>query len=199
MNLGTNTIPAASVGSTLSPAGLTTTVGTTSIVLHDAAAAWAVNQWVGDYLDYTSGPASGQFLSIVANTANTITVNVDFSPAPTEAGGDAFSIVTIVPSTLTIYMGFVSTSTNLFTTPAGKVGEAPTLSPAYGQYDNGAVVFSAYWDFAGNSLPAGFTSNYFSAPITSYVSPTSTDAVASWTVGQWVGDYLEVHQRASDR
>jgi hypothetical protein len=37
-------------------------------------------------------------------------------------------------------------------------GEAPQLSPTYGQYDNGASVFNYYTNFAGTSLPAGWTS-----------------------------------------
>ena len=35
-------------------------------------------------------------------------------------------------------------------------GEAPQLSGTYGQYDNGADVFTNYWNFAGNALPNGF-------------------------------------------
>jgi len=37
-------------------------------------------------------------------------------------------------------------------------GEAPQLSSPYGQYDNGANVFTNYWNFAGTYLPASFTS-----------------------------------------
>ncbi len=37
-------------------------------------------------------------------------------------------------------------------------GEAPQLSPAYAEYDNGANVFNNYWNFAGTSLPTGWTS-----------------------------------------
>jgi len=37
-------------------------------------------------------------------------------------------------------------------------GEAPQLSPNYGEYDNGANVFTNYWNFAGTSLPSGFVS-----------------------------------------
>jgi Divergent InlB B-repeat domain len=60
-------------------------------------------------------------------------------------------------STYTIYMGFYPTSTNNYS-PTGSWGEAPTLSPTYAQYDNGALVFPAgYWDFAGSSLPSGWT------------------------------------------
>lgn len=34
-------------------------------------------------------------------------------------------------------------------------GEAPQLSPTYGEYDNGAQVFSEYWNFQGTTLPTG--------------------------------------------
>ncbi len=37
-------------------------------------------------------------------------------------------------------------------------GEAPQLSPTYGEYDNGANVFNNYWNFAGTALPSGFSS-----------------------------------------
>ena len=36
-------------------------------------------------------------------------------------------------------------------------GEAPTLSSSYGEYDDGANVFNYYTNFAGTSLPSGFT------------------------------------------
>ena len=35
-------------------------------------------------------------------------------------------------------------------------GEAPQLSPSYGQYDNGNNVFSSYQNFAGSSVPPGW-------------------------------------------
>ena len=57
-------------------------------------------------------------------------------------------------SSATVYMGFVSTSTNLFNT--NDIGEAPQLSPTYAEYDNGANVFNDYWNFAGTSLPSGW-------------------------------------------
>ncbi len=56
----------------------------------------------------------------------------------------------------TIYMGYASTSTNLFGN-YGLVGEAPQLSSSYGQYDDGAQVFNNYWNFAGTSMPGGFS------------------------------------------
>jgi len=62
-------------------------------------------------------------------------------------------------SSLTIYLGFASKTTNLLSSSGTTgIGEAPQLSSTYGQYDNGANVFTNYWNFAGTSLPAGFTS-----------------------------------------
>ena len=48
-------------------------------------------------------------------------------------------------SSLTVYMGFASTSTNLFN--GQTIGEAPELSPTYGEYDNGANMFTSYQNF----------------------------------------------------
>jgi len=56
--------------------------------------------------------------------------------------------------TITIYLQ-VSSSTEL---DGVYTGEAPQLSSTYAQYDNGANVFTNYWNFAGTSLPASFTS-----------------------------------------
>jgi PKD repeat protein len=53
-------------------------------------------------------------------------------------------------SSITIYIGFASPSINLFNNET--TGEAPTLSPTYGEYDDGANVFSFYDNFAGYSL-----------------------------------------------
>ena len=53
-------------------------------------------------------------------------------------------------SSITVYMGFASKTTNLFNT--NDVGEAPQLSSTYGQYDDGANVFNFYDNFAGTSL-----------------------------------------------
>ncbi|EEZ92435.1 MAG: hypothetical protein BJBARM4_1010, partial [Candidatus Parvarchaeum acidiphilum ARMAN-4] len=53
-------------------------------------------------------------------------------------------------SSITIYMGFASTTTNLFNNVS--VGEAPQLSSTYGAYDDGANIFKFYDNFAGTSL-----------------------------------------------
>ncbi len=53
-------------------------------------------------------------------------------------------------SSITVYMGFASTSTNLFNTVND--GEAPQLSPSYAEYDDGFNVFNFYDDFRGTVL-----------------------------------------------
>jgi hypothetical protein len=58
-------------------------------------------------------------------------------------------------STVTVYMGFASPSTNLFNNQT--TGEAPQLSPTYGEYDDGANVFTSYWNFAGTVLPSDWS------------------------------------------
>ena len=58
-------------------------------------------------------------------------------------------------SSITVYMCFDNTSNNDF--DGITRGEAPQLSSTYGEYDNGANVFNAYWNFAGTSLPSGLT------------------------------------------
>jgi hypothetical protein len=55
---------------------------------------------------------------------------------------------------LNIYMGFADQKQNLLNTTT--TGEAPGLSPAYGLYDDGNMVFLHYANFAGNELPTGW-------------------------------------------
>ena len=80
--------------------------------------------------------------------------------------------------TLTIYMVFGPTSTNF---DGVYWGEAPQLSGTYAQYDNGANVFTDYWNFAGTTCPASWTcsgttiNNGLSAPsAASYAYTTAT-------------------------
>lgn len=57
----------------------------------------------------------------------------------------------------TIYMGMTSPSINLLSN-SGNEGEAPQLSPTYGQYDNGANIFQFYDNFVGNTLSSKWIS-----------------------------------------
>jgi len=58
-------------------------------------------------------------------------------------------------STKTIYVYYGYPSATL--SSSGPTGEAPLLSSSYAQYDNGANVFLFYSNFAGTSLPSGWT------------------------------------------
>ena len=53
-------------------------------------------------------------------------------------------------------MDFFSTSSNILNTV--NTGEAPQLFSTYAEYDDGANVFTNYWNFAGTALPTGWTS-----------------------------------------
>ena len=57
-------------------------------------------------------------------------------------------------SSITIYMKLLPIGTEY---DGVYMGEAPQLSPTYGQYDNGASVFNNYWNFAGTVLPSGWS------------------------------------------
>ena len=62
---------------------------------------------------------------------------------------------TIVPASgsVNIYMGFLATTASW----SPHWGLAPQLSTTYGQFDNGANVFTTYSNFAGTTLPASWT------------------------------------------
>ena len=56
----------------------------------------------------------------------------------------------------TIYLEFAPKTTNLLSSSGTTgIGEAPQLSPTYAEYDDGASVFTNYWNFAGTSLTVG--------------------------------------------
>jgi len=56
---------------------------------------------------------------------------------------------------ITIYMYVGNSSANYYQQYYPYVGEVPTLSSTYGQYDNGQKVFNYYWNFNGTSAPPG--------------------------------------------
>ena len=58
-------------------------------------------------------------------------------------------------SSITIYMQIDLSGASHFNNTT--TGEAPQLSGTYAEYDNGTIVFVNYWNFAGTSLPSGWT------------------------------------------
>ncbi len=83
-----------------------------------------------------------------------------------------------VETSFTVYLGFASTSTNLFNTVND--GEAPQLSSTYAEYDDGVNVFNNYWNFAGTSLPSGWTAG---SGITATVNNKLTITSSALNVG----------------
>ncbi len=83
-----------------------------------------------------------------------------------------------------LYMGLVSQSINLFN--GNTIGESPQLSGAWGAYDNGANVFSAYYNGASASgwTTAGSAGSTASA---ASGSPIGTNAFYANSVN---GDYM---------
>lgn len=98
-------------------------------------------------------------------------------PSWLESGNSRFASRTIywlrltsgIPANraVTIFMAFAPTTQNMLN--GTTTGEAPALSPEYGQYDNGDQVFTRYANFVGTSLPPGWSSS---------VTPGSRGAVA---------------------
>jgi hypothetical protein len=86
-------------------------------------------------------------------------------------------------SSSTMYLGFASQTTNLFN--GVTIGEAPSLSATYGQYDNGHNIFSFYDNFAGTTLStlwvdnSAQTENTFTIDNGIIVSPAQ--AFNNWT------------------
>jgi hypothetical protein len=108
-------------------------------------------------VEFTTGPAAtGSVLdswieSGASNTATKTVIWVNLGSNAITGGG-----------TQVIYMDFLPMAN---TTPvtSGVTGYAPQLDcggcmqTSYAQYDNGASVFSNYWNFAGTSTPSGWT------------------------------------------
>ncbi|EEZ92579.1 MAG: hypothetical protein BJBARM4_0839 [Candidatus Parvarchaeum acidiphilum ARMAN-4] len=88
-------------------------------------------------------------------------------------------------SSITVYMGFAPTSTNLFNTV--NVGEAPQLSATYAEYDDGANVFNFYDNFAGTSLNTTKWNSYGSDQTSGSLSGISVNNSLSLTGGGTAG------------
>ncbi len=75
-------------------------------------------------------------------------------------------------SSITVYMCFDNTSNNDF--DGITRGEAPQLSSTYAEYDNGTNVFTNYWNFAGTTLPTGWTASGVSYTVNDGISVGAT-------------------------
>ncbi|MEM3572606.1 MAG: hypothetical protein QW530_02660 [Candidatus Micrarchaeaceae archaeon] len=110
-----------------------------------------------NYITYNNNFANFEFFNqsgaiipawIESNNSGTITVWLKLANGIGPGSANA----------ITIYLGFASPSTNLLSSSGTSgIGEAPQLPSTYAQYDDGANVFPNYWNFAGTSLPSGWT------------------------------------------
>ena len=94
------------------------------------------------------------------------------------------NLPTAIPasSSVTIYIGFAPKKTNLLSSSGTTgIGEAPQLSTTYAQYDDGASVFTNYWNFAGTSLPISLTTADFGG--TAYTGSVSVNNGLTFSAG----------------
>ena len=149
----------------------TTTGGTSNTVLMDTAASWVPSAYVGDFLKYTSGPASGQWLQITANTATTITTTASFSPPPTMAGNDNF----VVNSGIQKYESSLLQNVAFFYCP-GACATTATLIPSWLESGNSNTASNTvYWlDLPSVTPASGGTQTIYMG-----FSSTSTNLMSS--------------------
>ena len=60
-------------------------------------------------------------------------------------------------SNITIYMAIGNATTVNYLDNPSNVGAQPNYTSTYAEYDDGANVFTDYWNFAGTTLPTGWT------------------------------------------
>ena len=88
-------------------------------------------------------------------------------------------------SSLAIYLGFASKSTNLLSSSGTSgIGEAPQLSSTYAEYDDGASVFNFYDNFAGTTLNSHWSVVQSSA--TTNINNGLTVEITSGSTGYYI-------------
>ncbi|MGC8533131.1 MAG: DUF2341 domain-containing protein [Candidatus Parvarchaeum sp.] len=141
-----------------------------------------INISVSSIDNYINTTSFGQNVEFVYNNNSII-------PSWLESYNSKYAIWWVkIPSipakgTLTIYMKFASKKTNLLNNKT--TGEAPQLSPIYGEYDDGANVFLSYGDFLGTAGFDGWTpyvtSGKFTPVATSNGIEMTNDTVSEGT------------------
>ncbi|MDE1865865.1 MAG: hypothetical protein KGH94_04485 [Candidatus Micrarchaeota archaeon] len=79
-------------------------------------------------------------------------------------------------SMVTVQMAFLTKGSEY----SGSAGEAPQLSPTFGQYDNGASVFTNYWNdnqLSPSSLPSNWAGSEDPQKVSYYTTPVSMPTV----------------------
>lgn len=86
-------------------------------------------------------------------------------------------------SNTVVYLDFAPKTTNLLSSSGTSgIGEAPQLSSTYAEYDDGASVFTHYWNFAGTSLPTNWVaSTDFTGSVNNGLTVTSSTRLSGVT------------------
>ena len=164
------------------------------------------------YLTYNGNFANFEYYTLSGNTVKVLPAWIESNNA-----GKLITWVKLpkgIPakSNITIYLGFASTSSNLLSSSGTTgIGEAPQLScgstptsscSTYAEYDDGAGVFMNYWNFAGTSLPSGFSSlasggmYSVSNGLTLFVPATNGDWIHVFTTSQYAPSIEESYVSA---
>jgi hypothetical protein len=104
-------------------------------------------------------------------------------------------------SSVTIYIDFASLTTNLLSSSGTTgIGEAPQLSPTYGEYDDGAIVFPLYsnfydtlagysaYSYSGSFIPVSSTSPYNDVEMLNDAGNTGAYILSSGNIS--LGNYI---------
>ncbi|MEM4097767.1 MAG: hypothetical protein QXS81_03685, partial [Candidatus Micrarchaeaceae archaeon] len=145
-------------------AGPTLPSGITNYVQLNLSASWNVGH--GAYVQQMVNITESSFSNYIVYNNNFANFEYFYSNGTIIPGwiesntsGKIITWVKIKNTTTSFYLGFASKSTNLLSSSCTSgIGEAPQLSPTYAEYDTGACVNIKYYNFAGTSLPANWTS-----------------------------------------
>jgi len=144
----------------------------------------------GPYQQEIMVPGNQQYTSLInSNWSNVLFEyqNGTEIPAWIESGGANTSASTTlwlkldsVPSlgTKTINMMILSQNASVLS-PNGPTGEAPSISPQWGQYDDGSLVFDVYANFQGTSLPTSWSLQGFAQFLGSQSTNGGVEIVAN--------------------
>jgi len=103
-----------------------------------------VNVLVGNVVVYNG--ISGAVVPAWAETYNSLWVNLGANVIAGSTGANGI-----------YYLGIASSGVNFFPGGANGIGESPTQSPFYAEYDTGNIVFPIlYQNFLGTSTPSGW-------------------------------------------
>lgn len=114
---------------TLSTATGTATGSESSTTLQDTSKSWASGQWVNGIVNITGGTGSGQSLTVVSNTQNTLTVSPAWTTAPV-SGSSTYSVTPGTGSSLTVSAraeGCVNLQLSAGLIPNWSVGDTDTI------------------------------------------------------------------------